>query len=153
RPLRAPRSLSWCADVAVQVNAERGPSLILARHLGAVDALRTSVGFARSPHQRQWYDRVAARIRAALGEEAFADAWAAGRTMPLELLIAELLTALEPRSAGEPGRPTAPGQTRGDGLLSPREREVLPLVAEGLTNKEIAERLVISESTARFHVG
>jgi DNA-binding NarL/FixJ family response regulator len=39
------------------------------------------------------------------------------------------------------------------GLLSPREAEVLPLVAEGLTNKDIAERLVVSESTARFHVG
>jgi DNA-binding CsgD family transcriptional regulator/sugar lactone lactonase YvrE len=36
--------------------------------------------------------------------------------------------------------------------LSPREREVAGLVAEGLTNREIAERLVISERTAEGHV-
>ena len=37
-------------------------------------------------------------------------------------------------------------------LLSPREREVLSLVARGLTNKEIAAKLVISDNTARNHV-
>ncbi len=36
--------------------------------------------------------------------------------------------------------------------LSPREREVLALVAQGCTNREIAERLVLSEVTARNHV-
>jgi two-component system, NarL family, response regulator LiaR len=37
--------------------------------------------------------------------------------------------------------------------LSERELEVLRLIAEGLTNQEIADRLVISERTARNHVG
>ena len=36
--------------------------------------------------------------------------------------------------------------------LTPREREVLALLVEGLTNKEIAQRLVVSLSTARAHV-
>jgi two-component system, NarL family, response regulator DevR len=36
--------------------------------------------------------------------------------------------------------------------LSPREREVLALVAQGRTNREIAAQLVISEATARNHV-
>ena len=36
--------------------------------------------------------------------------------------------------------------------LSDREKGVLALVAQGLTNKQIAERLVIAENTARNHV-
>jgi DNA-binding NarL/FixJ family response regulator len=36
--------------------------------------------------------------------------------------------------------------------LTPREQEVLALVAEGLTNRQIAERLVVAEVTARDHV-
>jgi DNA-binding NarL/FixJ family response regulator len=36
--------------------------------------------------------------------------------------------------------------------LTPREAEVLALIAEGLSNKLIADRLKISEHTAKFHV-
>ena len=36
--------------------------------------------------------------------------------------------------------------------VSEREKEVLALIAQGLTNKEIAEKLIISENTARNHV-
>ena len=43
-------------------------------------------------------------------------------------------------------------RARGAGGLSGRELEVLGLVAEGLTNRQIAERLVISEHTAIRHV-
>jgi two-component system nitrate/nitrite response regulator NarL len=38
------------------------------------------------------------------------------------------------------------------GVLSPREREVLELVAAGFSNREIAERLVISCNTVKFHL-
>lgn len=37
-------------------------------------------------------------------------------------------------------------------LLSAREKELLPLIAKGMTNKEIAAKLAISENTARNHV-
>ena len=37
-------------------------------------------------------------------------------------------------------------------MLTEREREVLALIAEGLTNRQVAERLVLSEHTVHRHV-
>ena len=74
-------------------------------------------------------------------------------------------THLSPRIAatvvaqlGPSGRPTAGAPTvttRGtppNTSLTPREREVLRLVAAGRSNKEIARTLTITERTAKFHV-
>ncbi|HEY8233389.1 MAG TPA: LuxR C-terminal-related transcriptional regulator, partial [Vicinamibacteria bacterium] len=48
-------------------------------------------------------------------------------------------------------RPTPPADALVE-PLTPRETEVLQLLAEGLTNRRIGERLAISEHTAKFHV-
>jgi DNA-binding NarL/FixJ family response regulator len=67
--------------------------------------------------------------------------------------VAQGLTVISPGLIGT-GQPAISGINPNDaGLLTPREREVLELIAEGLPNKAIARELGISEHTAKFHVG
>lgn len=65
------------------------------------------------------------------------------------LAAARGLTVLDGELAGELIRLPAAAPSE---PLTPREREVLALLAEGLSNKAIAARLGISEHTAKFHV-
>ena len=58
---------------------------------------------------------------------------------------------LAPEAASVLIRSTRQGGGAGDELTE-REREVLDLIVEGLRNRDIARRLSISESTAKFHV-
>ena len=88
-----------------------------------------------------------AAARAQLGEQAFATAWAEGRTMTLEQALAAEGQSIRPTPTS-PARPTA---TYPDGLTA-REVEVLRLLAQGLTSAQIAEQLVTSVVTVNFHV-
>jgi NarL family two-component system response regulator YdfI len=71
----------------------------------------------------------------------------------LEAVVRELVVLNS--EAASPLRPAAGRAVPADELaepLTPREREVLRLLASGLGNKEIAAKLKISEHTAKFHV-
>ncbi len=118
---------------------------------GAADALRETMYTALPPAQRAEYDRHMATLRARLDETALAAAWARGRAMTFEQAV-EYSLALEEASTRRPkgtGRPVPGGRVD---VLTTREREVAVLIAQGLTNREIASRLVIAERTAEGHV-
>jgi predicted ATPase/class 3 adenylate cyclase/DNA-binding CsgD family transcriptional regulator/tetratricopeptide (TPR) repeat protein len=106
------------------------------------------------PLERADYERAVEGVRAQLGEKAFAAAWSQGRALTPE----QVLAALEPKVATTttPTGPssTPPGKTPTpypDGLTA-REGEVLRLVAQGLTNDQVAEQLVISSRTVNTHL-
>jgi len=69
------------------------------------------------------------------------------------LQISDLISlVLNVVGAGGSGAEEASGKRRQHPLLSTREEEVLRLVAEGLTNKEIAKRLIVSVFTVKAQV-
>ncbi len=82
-------------DVAMVVVA-LGQPLRAARLGGAGEALREALGMPLAPAERSDYDWAVGAMRAALGEEAFAAAWAEGRALPLEEAVA---LALEGQAA------------------------------------------------------
>ncbi len=62
------------------------------------------------------------------------------------------LFVLDRSFAPEPGVPLEPARAQDGETLTARELEVVQLMAEGLANKQIADRLGISTHTAKFHV-
>jgi DNA-binding NarL/FixJ family response regulator len=60
--------------------------------------------------------------------------------------------ALLLRESLAPATALAPGRESASDVLTAREREIARLMADGLSNRDIADRLVISEGTVEVHV-
>jgi DNA-binding NarL/FixJ family response regulator len=95
-------------------------------------------------------------VRARLGEQAFAVAWAEERKMTLEQILAthepDSTPEIAPSVSASPSVIKAPPVAINDSELTPRELEVLRLVAQGRTDIQIAEQLVISPRTVNAHL-
>ncbi|WP_264072916.1 helix-turn-helix transcriptional regulator, partial [Mycobacterium palustre] len=113
-----------------------------ARLFGAADRIRRRIGVVRFGIYDAEHERTVAALRAAMGVPAFDAAWAEGAGLSVEEAI-----AYARRGRGERKRPTS-----GWASLTPTERDVARLVAEGLANNEIAARLFISRRTVQTHL-
>lgn len=115
---------------------------------GTAEALREAVHIPIPLIDCVSYERTVASTRMRLGESTFAALWAQGRTMTLEEVLAlrEQEIVLPPSQAM-----TSPSLTNPAGLTA-REMQVLRLLAQGLTNSEIAEALGLSEKTIAHHL-
>jgi len=118
-----------------------------ARLHGAADQALADLGHALEPLEARLADLDRQRLRAAMGAEAFETEYAAGRALD----AAQVLAALE-RSEPAAGPERAAVSGEAVTVLTIRELDVLKLVAQGLSNSDIAQRLVLSEHTVHRHL-
>lgn len=113
-----------------------------ARLFGAAEAQRERMGIVRLMADPDLCEADIASVRERLSDDDFERAWEEGRAMALEEAV-----AYAARGRGERKRPSS-----GWASLTPTETEVVKLVAEGLTNPQIAERLFVARATVKAHL-
>jgi len=113
-----------------------------ARLLGAADGMRQRHGEVRFKAFQASYDTALAAVRDALGKQAFDAAWSEGSA----LCTGEAISYAQ-RGRGARGRPASGWES-----LTPAELDVVRLVSQGLTSKDIAARLFISPRTVQSHL-
>jgi DNA-binding CsgD family transcriptional regulator len=137
--LSSPRTLEDLATLA----AAKGDLERAVRLWAAAEALRARLSFPIAVRRRRRHAAEVEQARARMGEARFAAAWVAGQALDLEAAVSYAL--------GEEPPPGSGVQPAADDPLSPREREVAALIAAGLTSREIATQLVVSERTVDTH--
>jgi predicted ATPase/DNA-binding CsgD family transcriptional regulator/DNA-binding XRE family transcriptional regulator len=154
----------WDAIVALDLLAvacaQRGQQERGARLLGASALLWETLRQPYAAMDQLRREPLVAPIRATLCAEPWDAAFAAGQQLTLEETFAEALVDASALAGGDDRRPAderAPTTDRsaariGAEYLTRRELEVLRLLAEGLTDAQIAHRLVVSLRTANHHV-
>lgn len=113
-----------------------------ARLFGAADTLLSAAGHRLEPFNRRDVDHYVTVAKERMGEDAFKAAWAKGAAMTLEQAVSYSFSAAD----------DGPSPRAKVDRLSPREREVASLLAQGLTNRGIAVRLLVAERTVDTHV-
>ncbi len=132
----------------------QGEPVWATRLWGAAVALRETIGAPMPPLERAGYERAVADVRMHLGEQIFDTVWTEGRAMTPEQALATKGSVTLPQpllSAPSSIPPVQPAPTHPDELTA-REIEVLRLLAQGMTNAQIAKRLILSSHTVHAHV-
>jgi non-specific serine/threonine protein kinase len=135
------------ANIGVHAVAGGDPALGV-RLFGAEAALRSRISGTHRLPERDIYERTLTAARGAIGDARFQGEWALGESFDIDQAVQEAL-AFSPLSSA-PAEPEDEALSAG---LTSREAEVLRLLASGLSNADIADRLFISPRTAGTHVG
>jgi predicted ATPase/DNA-binding CsgD family transcriptional regulator len=135
-------SVTATLDVMASLCARRKEIQLAARLCGAAEALRETLGVPLAPALRDQREPTLQFIRAQLPQVSLERAWSEGRSLSVEAAT-QLFEAAKLGTAGRRSSLDA---------LTAREIEVVRLVAEGLTDAAIAERLVVSIRTVHAHL-
>lgn len=166
RQVDDPEGIAFCLQGLGAMAAGRGNLLWAARIWGAAENLLGVEGprgpfflpVERTKAERMDHERIVRAVRTELGVRAFTEAWAEGRVMtPEQALAAQNQPVNADRTPAMPGAKARSDTHRGRSTTYPhglteREGEVLRLVAQGLTDAQIAEVLVISPRTVNAHL-
>ena len=125
---------------------QREPALRLA---GAAAAIRAKLRASARPQDQVIHQAWLERTRRRLGEETFAALLSAGQGMTMDQAVAYALRG-DPSAA--PHATVTDVKPGGWAPLTAREQEVARLVASGMTNRQIASKLVVTPATAAKHV-
>jgi non-specific serine/threonine protein kinase len=152
------KALMAYALIGVAMTGHGGADLSWpARLHGAADQALADLGETVAPLEGRLADLDRQRLRGAMGAEAFDAEYAAGRTLELARATSQTLHRMPaggetPRAGALDSEPVAAGSRAAGPVLTPRELEVLTLVAQGLSNPDIAQRLALSEHTVHRHL-
>jgi predicted ATPase/DNA-binding SARP family transcriptional activator/DNA-binding CsgD family transcriptional regulator len=144
--------ITFILHVLAASAGSQGPPVRSARLWGAAESLLDNLGGSLGPAERHFYGPYIAAARAQMDHRAWEAAWAEGRAMSLEEAVEYVLAEEEQAPTTTPVS-EEPSVLRQSGTLTRREQEISVLVARGLTNRQIAAELVISEHTVATHIG
>ncbi len=143
-------AVSLCNMAGLALAQQEGEAA--ARLYAAADALLHSLNTRMSVDVAESFTRNVTLLQTMLGTEAFAAAWQEGREMSLTEAIAGALLLVPATVEPPPVVPPVRGGSPTAAVLTPREREVLRWVAMGLSDAEVAARLVVSPRTVSTHL-
>ena len=144
-----------CLASLAAIAALRGDAARAARLAGAGFGLLAAVGEVLEPLDQASVEQHLALARDALGDDAYRRFWAAGEALSARDAVAEALasaTVIHRIVSPDAESEQTPRMTSGALSLTPRERDVLVLLAGGRTDREIGDALFISRKTASNHV-
>ena len=138
--------LTMVLETLASMAAEDGRPERAAMILGTAQHVRDSSSLTLIELYRQQHERSVSLVTRRIGQKAYDEAYARGRAMTIDEGVA---FAVEDKP---PAKPTPPVKSAPDPELTNRQLEIARLIAEDLTNRQIAERLFLSERTVETHI-